>query len=68
MAIGNFASTYFQSVAAKTVDSIILYPMFNALILIAGGIVSAVLFKEKFTKSCLVGLILVFVALILSSY
>ena len=68
MAIGNFASTYFQSIAAKTVDSIILYPMFNALILIAGGIVSAVLFKEKFTKSCLVGLILVFVALILSSY
>lgn len=68
MAIGNFASTYFQSIAAKTVDSIILYPVFNALILIAGGVVSTVFFKEKFTKSCLVGLILVFVALILSSY
>lgn len=66
MAIGNFASSYFQGVAAKSVDSIILFPMINALSLIAGSLVSSLLFKERVTKSCAVGLLLVFVALVLS--
>ncbi len=66
MAVGNFASSYFQGIAAKTVDSIILFPMINALSLIAGGLVSSLLFKERITKSCAVGLVLVFVALVLS--
>lgn len=66
MAVGNFLSTYFQGIAAKSVDSIILYPVLNALSLIAGSLMSSLLFKEKLTKSCFIGLILVFSALILS--
>ena len=66
MAIGNYTSSYFQGLAAKSVDTIILFPMINALSLIAGGMVSSLIFKERITKSCLVGLILVFIALLLS--
>jgi len=66
MAVGNFTSSYFQGLAAKSVDTIILFPMINALSLIAGGLVSSLIFKERITKSCVVGLVLVFIALLLS--
>jgi drug/metabolite transporter (DMT)-like permease len=66
MSVGMFLATYFQSFAAKTLDTIILYPTVNALSLIAGSIMSALLFKERITTRCIVGIILVFSALMLS--
>lgn len=66
MAVGLFCSSYFQTLAAKTVDSIILYPMTCALSLVAGSAMASIFFKEKFTKDSVIGIILVFIALIVS--
>lgn len=66
MSVGMFAATYFQSLAAKRIDAVILYPTLNALSLIAGSLMSAILFKEKITKRCIFSMILVFFALLLS--
>ena len=68
MSVGMFLATYFQSLAAKTLDAIILYPTVNALSLIAGSLMSALLFKEKITPKCIIGIILVFSALMLSKF
>lgn len=65
-AFGLFATTYFQTLAAKSVDAIILYPMVNALSLIAGTTMASLFFKEKISKDCIIGIIFVFAALILS--
>ncbi len=66
MAIAIFAVSYFQSLAARQVEAIILYPMINALSLIAGSLMATLLFREKFKKECLIGILLVFAALVLS--
>ena len=66
MAVGLFCSSYFQTLAAKTVDAIVLYPMTCALSLVAGSSMASIFFKEKFTKDSIIGIILVFIALIVS--
>lgn len=66
MSVGMLLATYFQSLAAKRLDAIILYPTVNALSLIAGSLMSALLFRERITKRCIGGVVLVFSALMLS--
>ena len=68
MAFGNFFANYFQGLAAKTVDAIVLYPLISALSLIAGSFMAAVMFKERVTKNCVIGVVLVGIALILSRF
>lgn len=66
MAAGLFGSSYFQTAAASHMDAIILYPLSSALSLIAGSTMAAVCFKEKIKRDCIIGMIIVFAALILS--
>ncbi len=66
MSVGMFLATYFQTLAASSLDAMILYPMVNALSLIAGSVMSALLFKERLTGRCILGTAIVFFALLLS--
>lgn len=63
-----FAVSLFQSLAAKTVDAIILYPLISGLSLAAGSVMSAIMFKEKPDKNSVIGVILVLFAVILSKF
>ena len=54
MTVGLFCSSYFQTLAAKTVDAIVLYPMTCALSLIAGSSMASIFFKENFTKDSVI--------------
>ena len=66
MAAGLFCSSYFQTAAASFMDAIILYPLSSALSLVAGSTMAALCFKEKIKRDCVIGTIVVFVALVLS--
>lgn len=66
MSVGMLLATYFQTLAARSLDAMILYPTVNALSLIAGGVMSSLLFKERLTWRCIVGTVIVFFALMLS--
>ena len=66
MSMGMLLATYFQTLAARLLDAIILYPTVNALSLIAGGLMSSLLFKERLTWRCILGTAIVFFALMLS--
>ena len=54
MTVGLFCSSYFQTLAAKTVDAIVLYPMTCALSLVAGSSMASIFFKENFTKDSVI--------------
>lgn len=60
-----FFTTYFQTVAAKSMDATVLYPLSNGLTLVAGTLMSVFFFGEKMKKESAVGIVLVFAALIL---
>lgn len=64
MAFGLFGNTYFQALAAKRIDAIILYPMANALSLGGASAMSAIFFGEKMNRDSIIGVILVFIALL----
>ena len=66
MSVGMLLATYFQTLAARLLDAIILYPTVNALSLIAGSVMSSLLFKERLTWRCILGTAIVFFALMLS--
>ena len=68
MAPALFGASYFQTLAAAQMDAVILYPLSNALNLIAGSTMATLFFKEKMRKSCVVGIILVFIALVCSRF
>ena len=66
MGLALFASSYFQTLAAKEVDAIILYPLLSALNLVGSSTMATLIFKEKMSHDSVVGIILVFCALIFS--
>lgn len=68
MGLSLFASSYFQTIAAKSIDTIVMYPLLNVLNLIGGSIMVSLLFKEKMTRDSIIGIILVFCALIFSKF
>ena len=65
MAICLFVNSYFKTVAAKYLDSAILYPLNQGMALILSSIMAATLFKEKLTVKAIVGLILAFSGLLI---
>ena len=65
MSAGMFVSTFFQTLAAKTVDAVVLYPLTNVSSLVAGTLMSTLIFKEKMKKESAIGIALVAVALLL---
>ncbi|MBQ8207705.1 MAG: hypothetical protein IJZ89_03115 [Clostridia bacterium] len=64
MALGLFGHSYFQALAAKSVDAIILYPVSSALALGGASAMSAIFFGEKMNRDSIIGVILVFVAML----
>ncbi len=66
MALALFGNTYFQTLAAKSVDALILYPVASALSLGGASAMSAIFFDEKMNRDSIIGVVLVFVALLLA--
>ncbi len=67
MAVSIFLATFFEVLASKQIDAIILYPLLNALSLIAGSLMASISFGEKIKKDSVIGIISVFAALVLSN-
>lgn len=66
MTLGLFGSSYFQTLAAARVEAILLYPMVNALSLIAGSILASLFYKERMSRDSIIGIVFVLAALIFS--
>lgn len=64
MSICLFASSYFKTMAAGYLDSAILYPLNQGAALILSSMMSALLFHERLTVKCIIGLVISFVGLI----
>lgn len=64
MAVALFGNTYFQTLAARSVDALILYPVSSALSLGAASAMSSICFGEKMNRDSVIGVILVFIALL----
>ncbi|MEE0968991.1 MAG: EamA family transporter [Clostridia bacterium] len=68
MALGLFGYTFFLTLASGAgIDAIILYPLTNALSLIALAVVASIFFGEKLNRDSVTGIILVFVALVVNN-
>lgn len=65
MSAGMFVSTFFQTLAAKSVDAVVLYPLTNVGSLVAGTLMSTLIFGEKMKKESAIGIALVAIAILL---
>lgn len=68
MGLALFASSYFQTLAAKSIEAVVMYPLLNALNLIGGSVMASLLFKERMCRDSITGIILVFCALMFSKF
>ena len=64
MAICLFLNSYYKTIAAVCLPSVILYPLNQALALILSTVVSAVFFHEKITLKAVIGIFIAFVGLL----
>lgn len=65
MSVCLFANTYFKTKAASYLDSASLYPLNQGCALILSTLMSTVIFKEKLTFKCIIGVAMAFFALLL---
>lgn len=65
MAACLFVNSYFKTLAAKHLDAAQLYPLSQGSSLILSSVMASVLFKEKFTFKCAVGVLTAFIGLLL---
>lgn len=65
MAICLFLNSYYKTLAAFCLPSVILYPLNQGLALILSTVMSAVLFHEKITLKAVIGIFTAFVGLLL---
>lgn len=68
MAGALFAVSFFQTMAAKTVDAIILYPLISGLSLVGGALMAAFVFREKPDRNGVIGILLVISAVVISKF
>ena len=66
MAICFYATTYFQTGASARLDAVVMYPMYNGSLLVAGNIMAWLCFSEKPSRNSIIGAILVFAAVVLA--
>ena len=64
MSICLFANSYFKTKAAGYLDSVQLYPLSQGASLIISTGMSALLFRERLTLKCVIGVLISFVGLI----
>lgn len=65
MAVCLFGYSYFKTKSALFLPSVQLYPLSQSLSMIISTFMAQILFKEKITKKCVVGIVISFVALLL---
>ena len=66
-AVGIYAANYLQTFAARGIDASVMYPILNGLSLCAGTTMSIVAFGEKPKLESVIGVSLVFVAIMLNT-
>ena len=64
MSICLFVNSYFKTMAAGYLDSVQLYPLNQGASLIISSSMSALLFRERLTPKCVIGLLISFAGLI----
>ena len=67
MGVAVYGVTYFKTVANDYLDTIVLYPLNNGLTFVGSCLMAWICFKEKPNKFSIIGMVLVFAALLLSS-
>ena len=65
MSVCLFANSFFKTLAANYLTAAKLYPLNQGMSLVIASVMATVLFKEKMTVKCIIGMILAFSALIL---
>jgi len=65
MALCLFANSYFKTLAAARLDSVLMYPLNQGAALILSSAMASLLFREKLTAKAVAGIALAFVGLIL---
>ena len=65
MAICLFANSYFKTLAAQWLDAVLLYPLNQGCAVVLSLLMSSLIFKEKITAKCIVGICLSFAALLM---
>ena len=66
MAVCFYGVTYFQTMAAADLDAIVMYPAYNGTLLAAGSLMAWLCFGEKPNRNSIIGVILVFAAVVLA--
>ena len=66
IAVCFYAVTFFQTKAAALLDAIVMYPIYNGTLLLAGNCMAWLCFSEKPNKNSIIGAILVFFAVVLA--
>ena len=64
MAIFLFANSYFMTLAAKKLESALMYPLNQGAALILSTLMAVVFFREKLNAKCILGMGLTFAALL----
>ena len=64
MALCQYVYAYFKTLAAAELEAAVLYPLNQGCSLLLSGIMAAVMFKERLTGKCLLGMLCSFVALL----
>jgi drug/metabolite transporter (DMT)-like permease len=67
MGFAIYGVTYFKTLANSYLDTIVLYPLNNGLTLVASALMAWACFGEKPNKNSIIGMFLIFSALLLSS-
>lgn len=65
MAVCLFAHSFFKTLAAGYIDAVQLYPLAQGCSVILALLMSSIIFKEKITVKCVIGICLSFVALLM---
>ena len=65
MALCLFLNSYFKTIAAATLSSVILYPLNQGASLVLSSIMAAGIFKEKLTAKVVLGMITSFIGLLI---
>lgn len=61
-----YGVTYFQTGASAMLDAVVMYPVYNGALLAAGSIMAWVCFSEKPNRNSIIGVLLVFAAVVLA--
>ena len=65
MSVLLFGNVTFKTLAAQHLDSVLIYPLNMGLSMILSAAMAALIFKEKLTRKCLIGLIVAFSGLMM---